>query len=88
MKPQPAVFQINDRWRLSEDGEMQWILQTLQGTRWRDRAWCGTRTGLLEVFALPHHKIAPPAGVLVALSRLPEYYEPGALDALALARAA
>ncbi len=87
MKPHPAIFQINDRWRLTEDGELQWILQTLQGTRWRDRAWCGTRDGLIGV-ALPHHKVAVPAGVLAALERFPEFYEPGAQDALVMDEAA
>ena len=87
MKLQPAIFQINDRWRLSEDGELQWILEYRKGKDWRAKAYCGTKVGLLEV-AIPHNKVAAPRPVLVALSRLPEHYEPGALDALALDRAA
>ncbi len=87
MKPQPAVFQINDRWRLSEDHELQWILQQRRGKGWRSVAYCGTKVGLLEV-ALPHNRVAASRPVLAALSRLPEHYEPGALNALALDRAA
>ena len=81
------MFQINDRWRLSEDGELQWILQYCEGKRWKNKAYCGTKAGLLEV-AIPHNKVAAVGGVLAALSRLPESYEPGALDALVMDRAA
>ncbi len=81
MNPQPAIFQITDRWRLTEDGELQWILQYREGKRWKNKAFCGTRDGLMEV-ALPHNRVAIVGGVLTALSRLPEYYEPGALERL------
>ncbi len=87
MKPHPTIFQINDRWRLSEDGEVQWILEYRKGKNWRAKAYCGTKAGLIEV-ALPHNKIAAPCPVLAALSRLPEFYEPGAQDALVMDEAA
>ncbi len=87
MKPHPAIFQINGRWRLSEDGELQWILEYRKGKDWRAKAYCGTKVGLLEV-ALPHNKVATPAAVLAALSHLPEFYEPGAQDALVMDEAA
>ncbi len=86
-----AIFQINDRWRLSEDVELQWILQVYSGGRYQDKAWCGTKAGLLEV-VLPHNAIAAPATVLAALNGLPEHYEPDALaqvvEQLALPEAA
>ena len=82
MKPQQATFQITDRWRLSEDGDVQWILEKLSGKTWRAKAWCGTKDGLIGV-ALPHNRIAAPNTVLDALSHLPESYEPGALGRLA-----
>ena len=93
MKPHPAIFQINGRWRLSEDGEVQWILQRHnpkakhERHRWVSVAFCGTREGLMEV-ALPHHKVNTSDAACRALKLLPAYYEPGALDALALDRAA
>ena len=85
-----AVLQINDRWRLGEDGELQWILQREnpkakhERHRWVSVAFCGTREGLLEV-ALPHHRIIPTDAACRALQRLPETYRPGALAALAVA---
>ncbi len=82
-----ATFAINDRWRLTEDGALQWILEKRKGERWYAKAYCGTRAGLLEV-ALLHHGVAAPAPVLVALDRLPEHYEPGKLEASVLDRAA
>ena len=82
MKPQPAVFQITDRWRLSEDGALQWLLQYREGERWKNKAYCGTKAGLLEV-AIPHNKVTAVGGVLAALNRLPDSYEPGALERLA-----
>ena len=87
MKPQPAIFQINDRWRLSEDGELQWILQQRRGKGWRSVAYCGTKAGLLEV-ALPHNRVAASRRVLAALGRFPESYEVGALDIQVLEEAA
>ena len=72
----PGAIAIDDRWRVSEDDEIQWVLQKLEGGRWRNIAWCGTRDGLLDV-ALPHNNIAAPAGVLDALSGLPDTYQPG-----------
>ncbi len=46
-----ATFPINDRWRLSEDGKCQWILEKRKGERWYAKAYCGTKAGLLEVCA-------------------------------------
>ena len=76
---------ITDRWRLSEDGDVQWILQQRRGEQWHSRAYCGTKTGLSEV-ALPHNKVAAPMAVLMALSQLPDSYEPGALEQVAIKR--
>ena len=53
-----ATFPINDRWRLSEDGKLQWILQRENPKakddrhRWSSVSFFGTLEGLLEV-ALP-----------------------------------
>ncbi len=84
---------INDRWRLSEDGECQWILQRANPkakhdrNRWQSVAYCGTREGLLEV-ALPHHGVTPSDAAALSLKSLPEHYEPGKLEASVLDRAA
>ena len=80
-------FSINDRWRVNEDGELQWIIQQRRGDQWHSKAYCGSKAGLLEV-ALPRHRVLADGRLLAALWRLPEFYEPGALDALALDRAA
>ncbi len=83
-----ATFQINERWRLSEDGELQWILQREEPKakserhRWMSVAFCGTREGL-SVVALPHHKVNPTDAACRALERLPKTYEPGALERVA-----
>ncbi len=93
MKPQPATFPINDRWRLSEDGDVQWILQRANPKakddrhRWSSVAFCGTRAGLLNV-ALPHYGIISSDAASRVLESLPEHYEPGKLDASVLDRAA
>ncbi len=79
-----ATFAITDRWRLSEDGELQWILEKFTGKTWRGKAWCGTKAGLLEAGALPRNKISVPNTVLAALNRLPDSYEPGALEQVAI----
>ena len=71
-----ATFPINDRWRLSEDGELQWILEKFTGKTWRGKAWCGTKAGLLEV-ALPKYNVAAPNTVLATLNHLPDAYEEG-----------
>ena len=62
-------------------------IQYREGKRWKNKAFCGTRDGLMDV-ALPHNKVAADGGVLAALCRLPEFYEPGALDALVMDKAA
>ena len=88
-----TTFQINDRWRISEDGECQWILQRAnpkakdERHRWSSVAFCGTREGLLKI-ALPHHGIIPSDAASRVLKSLPERYEPGKLDASVLDRAA
>ncbi len=85
-----AAITICDGWRLSEDGALQWILQREKPKakderhRWASVAFCGTREGLLEV-ALPHHRVIPTDAASHALQRLPEAYEPGALDRAASA---
>ena len=54
---------------------------------WRLNQGGTTKAGLIEV-ALPHHRVPTDGRLLAALWRLPEFYEPVALDALALGRAA
>ncbi len=84
-----ATCPINDRWRLTEDGDVQWILQRANPkakhdrNRWQSVAYCGTREGLLEV-ALPHHGVTPIDAAALSLKSLPEYYEPGVLERLAV----
>ena len=67
-----ATFPINDRWRLSDDGECQWILQRANPkakhdrNRWQSVAYCGTRiavaapkrhgSGYLKTPAGHHHQ--------------------------------
>ncbi len=82
MSEQPrAVIHLAERWRLTEDGDAQWLLQKRIGERWRDKAWCGTREGLLIV-ALPHNRVAAAAAVLARLRGLPNSYTPEALEQL------
>ena len=76
------IIDIDDRWRLSEDGTLQWILQYRAGKTWQNMSFCGTRDGLLGV-AMPHRRITVPKCLLEALRGLPNRYEPGALDAVA-----
>ncbi len=78
-----VTFPINDRWRLSEDGKLQWVLEYRAGQRWQAKACCGSKTGLLEV-AIPQNRIVALAYVLAALNRLPDSYEPGALEQVAI----
>ena len=79
-----AAIELASGWRLSEDGELQWLLQREQPkvsnerNRWRTVAFCGTKEGLLEV-ALPHHGCQPTDVALLRLKTLPEYYLPGVL---------
>ncbi len=88
-RPKSAVLQITEGWRLAEDGELQWILQRENPkakhdrNRWQSVAYCGTREGLLEV-ALPHHGVTPSDAAALSLKSLPECYEPGALERLAV----
>ena len=44
-----ATLHLAEGWRLSEDGQLQWILERHAGQRWVAKAWCGTKAGLLEV---------------------------------------
>ena len=44
-----VVVNINDRWRITEDGQSQWILQWREGERWRHMAFCGTKDGLIGI---------------------------------------
>ena len=79
-----AAIELPPGWRLSEDGELQWLLQRGQSkalderNRWRTVAFCGTKEGLLKV-ALPHHGCQPADAALLRLKSLPEHYLPGAL---------
>ena len=61
-----GYLDLCEGWRLSEDGELQWIVEQWRKPKWRPKAYCGTKAGLLEV-ALPHHRIAAPDHVIVAL---------------------
>ena len=79
---------IDHRWRLSEDGSMQWILQRHrpkakdERSKWASVAFCGTSQGLLEV-ALPHRGVIPSDAASYVLQRLPATYQPGALARVA-----
>ncbi len=79
---------INDGWRLTEDGRLQWNLQRenpkakSKQHRWVSVAFCGSREGLLDV-ALTHHRIIPTDTAYRVLQRLPETYQPGALERVA-----
>ncbi len=71
-----TALPLCDGWRLTEDGEMRWILQREspqarhERHRWSSRAFCGTRQSLLEV-ALPHHTGSQAeAAARLALARL------------------
>ncbi len=80
-------------WRLSEDGQLQWLLQReypkakTKRDRWRSVAFCGTREGLVEV-ALPHNRVQPTEAASASLKSLPAHYETGALARLAMPMAA
>ena len=80
-----AHLHLCEGWRLSEDGQLQWILQRHYPEaknardRWRSVAYCGTREGLLEV-ALPHNGVQPTDAACASLKRLPRRYELNALD--------
>ena len=76
-----AAVMLNERWRLTDDGELQWLLQYRKGNRWQNKGYITSKAGLLEV-ALPHHRISAPAPVFDALNALPENYQPGVLDAV------
>ena len=52
-----ATLHLADGWRLGEDGQLQWIVEKWTGQKWRPKAYCGTKAGLLEV-ALPRHRVA------------------------------
>ena len=80
-------------WRLSEDGQLQWILQrenpkaTHERHRWVSVSFCGTREGLIDV-ALPHRKVKPTEAACRLLESLPAHYESGALARLTMLMAA
>ncbi len=78
-----TTFPINDRWRLSDDGKMQWVLEYRAGQSWQAKAFCVSNTGLLEI-ALPHNRITAPEYVLAALATLPDLYELGALKRISV----
>ena len=84
-----ATFAINDRWRLTEDGDVQWILQRENPKakddrhRWSSVAFCGTRGGLLTV-GLPHNGVSLSDAASRVLNSLPEHYEPGALERISV----
>ncbi len=79
-----AAIELASGWRLSENGELQWLLQRGQPSasnernRWRTVAFCGTKQGLIEV-ALPHLGCQPTDAALLRLKSLPAHYSPGAL---------
>lgn len=59
-----AQLDLCPGWRLSEDGQSQWILERRRPNvknerdRWRAVAFCGTCEGLIDV-ALPHLRSLP-----------------------------
>jgi hypothetical protein len=48
-----VIAELNDRWRVTDDGQLQWILEVRKGrerskaTGWRGRSFHTTRTHLL-----------------------------------------
>ena len=80
-----AVFPLNERWQLTEDGQLQWILQRKrlkvkhERSAWASKAFCTLSEGILDV-ALPHHGIIPTDAACNVLGRLPARDEPGALE--------
>ena len=79
------IITVNDRWRLTEDGELLWNLECRAGKRWLSKARCGTKAGLIEV-ALPHHRVAIQNDTLALLELLPDFYEVGALERISAAQ--
>ena len=79
-----ATISLNEHWRLTEDGQLQWIVQRekpkakSERHRWASLAFCVTGEGLLNV-ALPRHGIIPTEAACHVLERLPARYEPAAL---------
>ncbi len=79
-----GVIQIDEHWRISEDGDVQWILQRERPkakddrSKWASLAFCGTLQGLLEV-ALPHRGVEPTDAASIVLQRVPALYKPSAL---------
>jgi len=78
-KVSPIVIAIlNDRWRVVDDGEVQWILQVRKGqetpksTGWRDRRFHLSRTGLRASIGELCGSIDPEAEA--ALSELHDNY--------------
>jgi hypothetical protein len=73
-----VIATLNDRWRVVDDGEVQWILQvrkgqeTLKSTGWRDRRFHLSRTGLCASIRELCGPIAPEAET--ALDQLQENY--------------
>ena len=82
-----------DGWRLSEDGQYQWLLQREnpkakdERSRWASVSFCGSLRGLLEV-ALPHRGVEPTDAATSVLQRLPATYEPGVLERVVGSRTA
>ena len=87
-----AIFELCAGWRLSGDGELQWMLQHEQPgakderSRWKSVAYCGSLEGLLAA-ALPRHRVNVTDAARGLLKRLPANYQPGALAALSMATA-
>ena len=67
-------LQLNGRWRVTADGQLQWLLQQRrleQTTVWISRSWCRTRKGLLRCVREHCGEIDPVAQAI--LQALPDY---------------
>ncbi len=88
-----AHLHLAEGWRLGEDDLCQWISQRENAKarderhRWKAVSFCGTREGLIEV-ALPHRAVNPTEAACYLLERLPRHYQPDALGALVVRKAA
>ena len=43
------VIMLNERWRLTDDGQLQWLLQYRKGVRWQNKGYITSKADLLEV---------------------------------------
>lgn len=73
VSPGKMIVDLNDRWRVTEDGKLQWILQHKEGARWRSRSFFRTRLELLRDVGELCGDVDPQ--ILQALGALPPTYD-------------